>query len=286
METVIEASDKLVILAGDDSAIRLSEQALPGRRGRDRDTRSAGRPRPEHTLVLGWNGRAARIIEQLDKYVTDGSDVDIVTDRDDADGAVSKLTYGLQHLVADASRTATSATRAVLESLDVASVRQRDRALRRPHGPADRRRPRAGDAAAPARHPGEAGRGRRDRQRDARRPRPRAGPADPRRRLRDQRAAGQPADDADLGERAPRTRSSRTCSTRTARRSTSARPTTTCATRRTSRSRPLAAAARRRGEVAIGYRIADSGEGHGIVLNPDKTAIMPPIDRLIVLARG
>ncbi|MFC7483760.1 hypothetical protein ACFQX7_32275 [Luedemannella flava] len=45
--------------------------------------------------------------------------------------------------------------------------------------------------------------------------------------------------------------------------------------------------ARRRGEVAIGYRMAEPGEGHhGIVLNPDKTHPLPSIDRLIVLAQG
>jgi ion channel POLLUX/CASTOR len=45
-------------------------------------------------------------------------------------------------------------------------------------------------------------------------------------------------------------------------------------------------AARRRSEVAIGFRMADPGDGHGIVLNPDKTAAMPPIDRVIVLSNG
>jgi hypothetical protein len=44
--------------------------------------------------------------------------------------------------------------------------------------------------------------------------------------------------------------------------------------------------ARRRGEVAIGYRIAEPGDGHGVVLNPDKARPMPAIDRVIVLAHG
>jgi hypothetical protein len=46
-------------------------------------------------------------------------------------------------------------------------------------------------------------------------------------------------------------------------------------------------AARRRGEVAIGYRVAEpEGDGHGVVLNPDKDQPMPGIDRVIVLANG
>jgi hypothetical protein len=48
----------------------------------------------------------------------------------------------------------------------------------------------------------------------------------------------------------------------------------------------LVEAARRRGEVAIGYRMAEPGDGHGIVLNPDKAQPMPGIDRVIVLANN
>ena len=44
--------------------------------------------------------------------------------------------------------------------------------------------------------------------------------------------------------------------------------------------------ARRRGEVAIGYRIAEPGDSHGVVLNPDKEQPMPKIDRLIMLSNS
>jgi hypothetical protein len=44
--------------------------------------------------------------------------------------------------------------------------------------------------------------------------------------------------------------------------------------------------ARRRGEVAIGYRVAEPGEHHGVVLNPVKDQPMPLIDRVIVLAHS
>jgi voltage-gated potassium channel Kch len=51
-------------------------------------------------------------------------------------------------------------------------------------------------------------------------------------------------------------------------------------------------AARRRGEVAIGYRIAaaadDAGKAHGVVVNPEKSALVTyaPGDRVIVLAES
>ncbi|MFD0591372.1 hypothetical protein ACFQZ4_01245 [Catellatospora coxensis] len=46
----------------------------------------------------------------------------------------------------------------------------------------------------------------------------------------------------------------------------------------------VVASAARRGEVAIGYRVSDSDDGHGVVLNPDKNQVMPPVDRVIVLS--
>ena len=53
-------------------AIKLADRGVPGRRRRRSCTRVRGPQAPERTLILGWNGRAVRIIEQLDIYVTAG----------------------------------------------------------------------------------------------------------------------------------------------------------------------------------------------------------------------
>ena len=155
METVIGPNDQLVILAEDDSAVKLAGRPF------DVDPTAIvhsvrGPQAPERTLMLGWNGRAVRIIEQLDVYVAAGSAVDIVTDRADADmvgrparrSGCATLTVRL--------KDGDIRDRNVLESLDVGRVQQRHRALRRPARPADGRLPGAGDAAAPARHAGQA----------------------------------------------------------------------------------------------------------------------------------
>ena len=78
MDTMIGPNDKLVILAEDDSAVKLSPRSFTV------DTSAMvhsvrGPQAPERTLMLGWNGRAVKIIEQLDLYVAAGSAVDIVT---------------------------------------------------------------------------------------------------------------------------------------------------------------------------------------------------------------
>jgi ion channel POLLUX/CASTOR len=119
METVIGPADKLVILAEDDSKIKLA--------GRPFEVDSAaivhsvrGPQAPERTLMLGWNGRAVRIIEQLDGYVTTGSAVDIVTDRADADMVVAQLSQRLRRVTLRI-KDGDTRDRNVLESLDVAA---------------------------------------------------------------------------------------------------------------------------------------------------------------------
>jgi hypothetical protein len=69
METMIGPNDKLVVLAEDDSSVKLSSRSFTV------DTSAMvhsvrGPQAPERTLMLGWNGRAVKIIEQLDIYVT------------------------------------------------------------------------------------------------------------------------------------------------------------------------------------------------------------------------
>ncbi|HLA63855.1 MAG TPA: hypothetical protein VK610_05475, partial [Rhodothermales bacterium] len=79
METAVGAADKLIVIAEDDDTIKLS-----GRRGGDVDEgaiRSAEPTplAPEQTLLLGWNERAEQILRELDEYVTPGSTARVVT---------------------------------------------------------------------------------------------------------------------------------------------------------------------------------------------------------------
>ena len=75
--TILDASDRLICIATDDSAIQLSDDRsepaameLP-----DRANRVVS---PEHTLILGWNWRTPEVIRNLDAYVAPGSTVTIV----------------------------------------------------------------------------------------------------------------------------------------------------------------------------------------------------------------
>lgn len=86
----LRAGDKLILIAADDSAIALDgagpavdESAIVARG-------EAGR-RPERTLLLGWNARSGTVLEQLDQYVAPGSITDVVTDHPEAAEAVRRI---------------------------------------------------------------------------------------------------------------------------------------------------------------------------------------------------
>jgi voltage-gated potassium channel Kch len=89
METVIGADDKLVVISHDDDTVKLDGTSSPDEaaivEGEPRE------PRPERTLVLGWNWRAHLIVAELDDYVAAGSEVLIVADDDTPRDAVAEL---------------------------------------------------------------------------------------------------------------------------------------------------------------------------------------------------
>ena len=130
MDTKIQAGDKVIAISEDDDTIKLSgrtgdwtdlarkleidEAAIHGVALSERG--------PERTLLLGWNERGATIIHELDQYVAPGSELVLVASVDgigervarDAEVRNQKLT------VKDADTT----DRRVLDALDVPSFDQ------------------------------------------------------------------------------------------------------------------------------------------------------------------
>jgi Castor and Pollux, part of voltage-gated ion channel/Calcium-activated potassium channel slowpoke-like RCK domain len=283
METVIVATDRIVLIAEDDSKIKLSDRPVSID---DANIVHAARgpAAPEKTLILGWNGRATRIIEQLDIYVAEGSMVDVVTDRADVDAAVSWLVPGLRRL-AVRCKAGDTRDRRVLETLDVAAYHSvivlSD----------DKLDPLTADSrvlvtllhlrdilANQGRSGSIVSEMRDDRDREL--------------------AQLTKADDFVVSEQLVSLLMTQISENRHLESVFNdlfdadgaeiyIRPATYYL-------RPKAGynfatvveAARRRGEVAIGYREADPGDGHGVVVNPDKDQPMPAIDRVIVLAHS
>lgn len=79
METEISPGDAVILIAEDDSEISRPDDAHP-----EIDDAAIRKPRsseqrPERTLILGWNDRAPTVIAMLDGYVPPGSEVTVVS---------------------------------------------------------------------------------------------------------------------------------------------------------------------------------------------------------------
>jgi Trk K+ transport system NAD-binding subunit len=78
--TLFEAGDAAIVLAEDDDAFTFTGFKGPGDDGRPPPERPIGDA--EHILVIGWNPMAPTILTELDRFVADGSTVDVLADAD------------------------------------------------------------------------------------------------------------------------------------------------------------------------------------------------------------
>lgn len=130
MDTKIQAGDKVIAISEDDDTIRLSgrtgdwtdlvrrleidEAAIHGAAVSER--------RPERTLLLGWNERGATIIRELDQYVAEGSELVLVASIDGIEEQVAKdAEVRNQKLTVQEADTT---DRRVLDALNVSSFDQ------------------------------------------------------------------------------------------------------------------------------------------------------------------
>ncbi len=81
MDSRIEAGDRIFALSQDDDTIRLSGLSRPPvREEAIRANHRVLQPGPEKCLILGWNRSGTIIVHELDQYVPKGSQVTIVAD--------------------------------------------------------------------------------------------------------------------------------------------------------------------------------------------------------------
>jgi len=81
MDTVIKPGDKLIAISEDDDTIKLSGLTSLDIDAEAIRTSTPPAPQPERILILGWNRRAPTIINELDNYVAPGSEVTLVADQ-------------------------------------------------------------------------------------------------------------------------------------------------------------------------------------------------------------
>nr|WP_328817993.1 potassium transporter TrkA [Nonomuraea cypriaca] len=113
MDTVINDDDQVIVIAHDDSHVRLAA----GRHIVDETAIAVSVTTPtdtERTLLLNWNGRAEQIIRYLDGYVAPGSVLEVAADHPKAGTNLA----GLRNLTVNVKDCDTT-DRYALESLGV-----------------------------------------------------------------------------------------------------------------------------------------------------------------------
>lgn len=98
MSTKIEPGDKIIAISEDDDTVivsGLSEYGIDP--GAIRVAPKYVPPKPESTLILGWNRRAPLIINELDNYVWPGSKITVVSENPMAETELSLHCSDLAH---------------------------------------------------------------------------------------------------------------------------------------------------------------------------------------------
>jgi len=120
MDLTIESGDQIFALTADDDTLRLSSPNLIQiNETLIRSNRQLLKPKPEKCLILGWNRSGATIIRELDNYVPKGSQVTVVSDINGLDHQI-KLQSGQLKNQKVTVKEGEIADRELLESLDAA----------------------------------------------------------------------------------------------------------------------------------------------------------------------
>ena len=118
MDTRLAPGDKVIAISADDDTIRLSGLTTPPvQPSLIHSSSKREAPKPEKGLIIGWNESASIIVRELDNYVPKGSTVTVVADKDYQDDVKQSAKLNNQKLV---FRGGDTTDRALLEELNVA----------------------------------------------------------------------------------------------------------------------------------------------------------------------
>jgi voltage-gated potassium channel Kch len=118
-DMVIGTDERLIVIAEDDGAIAVSTSVPKPELAQVQLTRGAA-PKPERTLVLGWNWRGTSVINEIDSYVPAGSAMHVVASSDTAQAALRAECSKLHRMTLTFEQADTT-DRRVLDRVDVSS---------------------------------------------------------------------------------------------------------------------------------------------------------------------
>src|SRR3954447_25357050 len=118
-DTAIGAGDHVIAIAEDDTDLLAAVAGSPDGNVEEGAIVEAPprEPAPQRSLILGWNKRAAAVINELDDYVVPGSTVKVVAMWDQAKAVIERECAALTNLTVEFQHGDT-ASRRVLEALD------------------------------------------------------------------------------------------------------------------------------------------------------------------------
>lgn len=118
MERKIEPGDQIVAISEDDDTILLNEKLEPSIDERAINLASGIVPKSERILILGWNKSSAVVINELGNYVAHGSEIMIVSDDGQAEAELRSCCAKIDTLKVN-FRSGDITDRALLDELQV-----------------------------------------------------------------------------------------------------------------------------------------------------------------------
>ena len=123
MDRRIGPGDQLIAISEDDDTLRLSGVSDFGIDPSAIRAAKSAKPKPERTLILGWNWRVPTIINELDNYVAPKSAVTVVADYAGGKGEIKAKCSAVKNQTV-AFEQADTADRRVLDKLNVSKYDQ------------------------------------------------------------------------------------------------------------------------------------------------------------------
>jgi voltage-gated potassium channel Kch len=118
METKVNAGDQVIAVSADDDTIKLSN--LTNYQINEKAIRNgkAAPGKPERTLILGWNWRVPTLLNELDHYVPKKSEATVVADIEDGDAVIARDSPTLKNQKV-AFKSGDTTDRRLLDSLNI-----------------------------------------------------------------------------------------------------------------------------------------------------------------------
>jgi voltage-gated potassium channel Kch len=116
-ETIIRPGDEVIAISQDDHTVRLSP-TVPEITADAIRSGGISERRPERTLILGWARSGPTLVKHLDQYVAAGSTATVLAPDEAASFAIADLAREMSHQVVRAT-IGMAANRATLDALDI-----------------------------------------------------------------------------------------------------------------------------------------------------------------------